>query len=67
MERMNQALKEILEEREIRREKETRIDKSQLVNAEYMNSLREDFRKTLEETIEMQHKKRKDEGRDIDD
>ena len=32
-----------------------------------MNFLREDFRKTLEETIEMQHKKRKNEGRDIDD
>ena len=66
MERMNKALREILEEREKRREGETRINKNQLVNAEYMNTLREDFRKAVEETIDEQHKKIRDKGRDID-
>ena len=63
MDRMNEALRKILEERDIKREKESRIDKKQLTNAEYMNTLRDAYR----ETIEKQYKKIKDEGRDIDD
>ena len=63
MERMNEALRKILEERDIKREKESRIDKKQLTNAEYINTLRDAYR----ETIEKQYKKIKDEGRDIDD
>lgn len=64
---MNEALRKILEERDFKREKESRIDKEQLINAEYRNTLRDNFRETLEKTIEQQHKKIKDEGRDIDD
>lgn len=58
---MNEALRKILEERDFKREKESRIDKEQL------NTLRDNFRETLEKTIEQQHKKIKYEGRDIDD
>ena len=67
MKKTNDILKDIIDEKQLGIEKEMEIDRSQLVNADYMNTLIDDYRKAVGESLKNRYRIIKDEGRDIDD
>lgn len=67
MKKTNDILKDIIDEKQLGIEKEMEINRSQLVNADYMNTLIDDYKKAVGESLKNRHRIMKDEGRDIDD
>ena len=67
MKKTNDILKDIIDEKQLGIEKQMEINRSQLVNADYMNTLIDDYKKAVGESLKNRHRIIKDEGRDIDD